>query len=156
MQLRQKGFSSVEVLVIVVVILVAAAIAIPRLLTSKMTPTETAAIGSLRSLNTALSTYSTLYSIGYPKALGQLAPAKRPSPAAADLTDELLASGMKSGYSFVYVPGPPDSNGLIATFTLGANPAVPGQTGSRYFFTDQTGVITFAYGHPATPADVPF
>jgi len=155
MQFRQKGFSLVEVVAIVVVVLIIAALAIPFLLTSKMTSAETAAVGSLRTLSTAFGTYSSQYSTGYPWALRQLAPAQHPSPAAADLTDGLLASGVKSGYSFVYVPGPRDAHGAITTFTLSANPAVPGQTGSRNFFTDQTGVITFAYGHPAGASDVP-
>jgi prepilin-type N-terminal cleavage/methylation domain-containing protein len=155
MQVRQKGFSLIELLVIVVVIVIVAALAVPRLLASKMTPTETAAVGSLRTLNAAVGTYSSEYAIGYPAALSRLGPAEHPSAAAADLTDGLLASGTKSGYTFIYVPAVADANGVIHAFIIRANPAVPGQTDSRYFFTDQTGVITFAYGHPAGPSDVP-
>ena len=156
MRFCQKGFSLVEVLVIVVVIVIIAVLALPHMLMSRMTAAETSAVGSLRTLNTALGTYSSQYNTGYPTTLSQLAPAAHPTATAADLTDGLLASGMKSGYAFAYATGVADAKGVINTFTLRANPVVPGQTGTRYFFTDQTGVVTFAFGRTAGPTDVPF
>ncbi|MBV9437011.1 MAG: pili assembly chaperone, partial [Acidobacteria bacterium] len=56
----------------------------------------------------------------------------------------------KSGYYFAYAQ---TNNGT--GFTLNGNPAAPGQTGSRYFFADQSRVIRFNPSAAAAPADNP-
>jgi hypothetical protein len=93
--------------------------------------------------------------MGFPAALSNLGPAATATPAAADLIDSTLMNGVKSGYSFIYVAGAPDANGFINSYTLNANPSAPGQSGIRYFYTDQSGVITYAYGTAASISDVP-
>jgi len=156
MRKQQKGFSLIELLVVVAIILIIAAIAIPNLLGARMSANEASSVGSIRTINTACITYSTTYSdIGFPAALSNLGPAVTADSTAADLVDSTIVSGVKSGYSFVYAAGAPDANGYISSYTLNANPSVPGQSGIRYFFTDQSGVITFAYGTAATSSDVP-
>ncbi len=151
----QKGFSLIELLIVVAIILIIAAIAIPNLLGARMSANEASAVGSIRTLNTACITYYATYSVGYPAALSNLGPAAAATPAAADLIDSTLTSGIKNGYSFVYAAGAPDANGFINTYTVNGNPSAPGQTGIRYFYTDQSGVITFAYGTAASVSDVP-
>jgi hypothetical protein len=42
-----------------------------------------------------------------------------------------------------------------ATFTVTAAPLEPGQTGTRYFFIDQTGVIRVSTNGPATADSEP-
>lgn len=156
MRKQQKGFSLIELLVVVAIILIIAAIAIPNLLGARMSANEASSVGSIRTINTACITYSTTYSnIGYPATLANLGPAVTADSTAADLVDSTIVSGVKSGYSFVYAAGAPDANGYINSYTLNANPSVPGQSGIRYFFTDQSGVITYAYGTAATSSDVP-
>jgi type II secretory pathway pseudopilin PulG len=143
----------IELLIVVAIILIIAAIAIPNFMGAKTSANESSSVGSLRTLNMACVTYSSTYSAGFPAALTNLGPSPTPDPTAADLIDSTLASGTKSGYDFVYVAGPADPNGMISTYTINANPSLPGQTGTRYFYTDDSGMITYAYGNPALNTD---
>jgi len=57
--------------------------------------------------------------------------------------DSTLASGTKSGYIFSDVICRSESTGLVISHGWGASPATPGETGQRYFCSDQTGVIKY-------------
>lgn len=137
---NQRGFSLIELLIVVAIILVISAIAIPNLLRSKEAANEASAVESMRTLNSASITYSNTYG-GYPKALKRLGPSAKPSSTSADLIDDLLASGVKSGYSFTWSAGVADAQGDYSTYSIKALPVKPQITGQRYFYTDQTGVI---------------
>jgi type IV pilus assembly protein PilA len=141
MRNKQKGFSLIELLIVVAIILIIAAIAIPNLLRSRMAANEASAVGSLRTLNTSCVQYFTTYGIGYPAALANLGPAATATSGTADLIDQVLAGGVKSGYTFTYTAGAADTAGIIDTYTITAIPTVIGTTGQRQFFTDQSGVI---------------
>lgn len=152
MRKTQKGFSMIELLIVVTIILIIAAIAIPNLVRSKMTASETAAVATLRTINTTCLMYSTTYG-GYPPSLSALGPPASGSAAgatAADLIDSVLATGAKSGYTFTYTAAPVVS-GQIPAYTVVAEPITRGSTGQRGFFTDQTGTIR---SNPAGLADV--
>lgn len=151
---RQGGFSLLELLIVVGIILVIAAIAIPNLLRSKMSANEASVVGTLRTVNSACINYSSSWGIGFPVGLSNLAPAKPATAAAADLVDSTVSGGTKSGYTLTYVSGAP-SNGKILTYSITASPVVPGKSGGRYFFTDQTGVIRYNSGAVATVASSP-
>jgi len=138
---KQRGFSLIELLIVVAIILIIAAIAIPNLIRSKMSANEASAIASMRTINTSCVEYSTTYNVGFPASLANLGPAATASSASADLIDSALASTVKSGYVFTYTAGTADSSGTINAYTLTAAPSVPGATGTRTFFTDQTNVI---------------
>ena len=142
MRNKQKGFSLIELLIVVAIILIIAAIAIPNLLRSKMAANEASAVGSMRTINTTATQYSTTYG-GYPSTLSNLGgPANGTATASsAELIDAVLAGGTKSGYSFSYTSGATDTNGNVLQYTMTAVPTSSGVTGQRTFFTDQTGVI---------------
>jgi len=155
MRNRQKGFSLIELLIVVAIILIIAAIAIPNLLGARVSANESSAVGSIRTLNLACITYSKIYTIGFPAALSNLGPTATATSASADLIDSSLMSGAKGGYNFVYAPGTPDTNGFFNSYDVNANPSAPGKSGVRYFYSNQSGQITYAYGTPASPSDVP-
>ncbi|MGD0841336.1 MAG: prepilin-type N-terminal cleavage/methylation domain-containing protein [Candidatus Acidiferrales bacterium] len=157
MRNREKGFSLIELLIVVVIILIIAAIAIPNLLRSKMASNEASAVGSLRTLNTACVTYSTNYG-GFPSslnALGGEGTSSAPTSTAAELIDNVLQSGSKSGYSFGFSASATDSAGNVDSYIINANPSNPGVTGLRYFYTDQTGVIRAETAGTAVSSDTP-
>ena len=156
MRNKQKGFSLIELLIVVAIILIIAAIAIPNLLRSKMAANEASAVGSLRTMVTADVTYNSTYGNQFAPDLPTLGgpPAASATCNASLLIDNTLANAIvaatpKSGYFFTYLAGTPITNnppGCTAgalSFAIQANPAVYGQTGNRYFCTDQTGVIRF-------------
>jgi type IV pilus assembly protein PilA len=147
---KQKGFSLIELLIVVAIILIIAAIAIPNLMRSKMAANESSAVGSLRTINTAMVTYATNFpTVGYASALTSLGNGASTTPCssgqqavstAACLIDSVLASGTKSGYNFFIgsLTGTP-----AVTYTSSATPVAPNQSGSRYFCSDQSGVIYY-------------
>jgi len=151
---NQKGFSLIELLIVVAIILIIAAIAIPNLLRSRMAANEASAVGSIRTVSTASVTYSTTYpSTGYPTSLTQLAPAASATSSSADLIDSVLSGGTKSGYTFKM------SNGSGASvpqtsYTVAAVP-VSSSSGTRGFYSDQSGVIRGDASGTATSTSAP-
>jgi prepilin-type N-terminal cleavage/methylation domain-containing protein len=158
MRNKQKGFSLIELLIVVAIILIIAAIAIPNLLRSKMAANEASAVGSLRTLNTACVTFSTTYG-GYPSSLvtmGGEGTSALPTSTSAELIDNVLQTGIKTGYSFSFSAAAADSAGNVDSYIINAAPITPGVTGIRYFYTDQTGVIRAnSAGAAATSSSTP-
>ena len=157
MRRTSEGFSLIELLIVVAIILIIAAIAIPNLLRSRIAANQASAIGSIRNINTAEITYSSSYGQGFSSTLAQLGPpASGPvSTAAAGLIDSVLAAGTKSGYLFIYTPALPDASGKYDGYDLTGSPVTPGQTGTAYYFTDQTHVIRANMTSTASAADSP-
>ena len=156
MKKQQKGFSLIELLIVVAIILIIAAIAIPNLLRSRMAANEASAVGSLRTINTAEVTYKTTYqSVGF-GSLAQLsyggAACTTATSSAACLIDDTLANATaapgKSGYTFTLANG-------TDTYTVNADPVKMDSSGTRGFFTDETGVIRYAAGAVASNTSTP-
>lgn len=116
------------------------------------------AVGSLRTINVAEVTYYAEYPTrGYSATLAQLGnptPNTQPGPEAAGLIDPALASGQKHDYRFTYAASPANERGLRTTYTVRADPKTP-DSGTRHFFTDETGVIRSERGKPAGPNSPP-
>lgn len=145
---KQEGFSLIELLIVVAVILVIAAIAIPNLVRSRMAAKEASAVASLRSINTSQVVYQSTYGPGFATKLADLsdggaaancAPAVTPTATSSCLIDAALASGTKSGYSFLYTPV--SVGATVMTYSVNADPTTSGSTGQRHFFTDETNLI---------------
>lgn len=152
----QRGFSLVELLIVVAVILIISAIAIPNFITSKLRANESGAIENMRTITSANVVYSTTWQVGYASTLATLGGnTAAPTQTAAGLLDSVLSSGNKSGYSYSYSAGTPDPGGNVDNYTINASPEIPGQTGVRYFYTDQTAVIRYNSTQAAGPTDLP-
>jgi type IV pilus assembly protein PilA len=151
------GFSLIELLIVVAIILIIAAIAIPNLLHSRMAANQASAVGTLRAINAAEITYASIYNAGYSSTLAQLGPPPgggAATSAAAGLVDSLVASGSKSGYTFVYTPVQ-GTSGTVVSYSVTASPISPGQTGQTYYYTDPSTVIRQNNSTVATASDSP-
>jgi len=165
---RASGFSLIELLIVVAIILIIAAIAIPNFLQSRMAANETATAATMRTFFTSAVAYSSTYQNGFPPTLATLGPPGGGGSTCqnADLIDNVLASGIKSGYYYVYVPSlqlpAPGSTCAVAgfaAFALNADPGPGGvdrgRVGRKSFFLDESGVIRFSLIAVAGPTDPP-
>jgi type IV pilus assembly protein PilA len=136
-------------------ILIVAAIAIPNLLRARMAANEASAVGDLRSFQYALGTYAAQCpQIGFPASLSNLGFAANTGSHPCDhagLVDNNMGREypIRFGYTFHYAVGLPDGTGKTTSFALSAEPVRTGNTGSRSFFVDQTGVVRVSSFGPA-------
>ena len=157
---KQKGFSLIELLIVVAIILIIAAIAIPNLLAARKSANESSAAGSLRTLNTTQVNFNTQFPLvgfaggaGGGTALVQLGPGTGACNG-ANLIDNQLAAGVKSGYTVVNEAAGPAG---VVYYNVVANPANTtacnaGQTVTDYAFSATP--ASTSVGHRAFCTDV--
>ena len=129
---RRAGFTLVEIMIVVAIVMTLATLAISGVLRARHNANEMAAVAACRTIATAAQNfYANSYPHTYPGSLSELVLPISDPP----YIDSVLASGTKQGYSFTYTFVDTES------FRLNANPVIPGKTGTRYFFCDETNVI---------------
>ena len=124
------GFSLVELLIVVTIIGIIASMAVPNLLRSKAAANEAVAISYMRSWTAAQELYHMRHGVY------------------ADADNQLFDEGLIDGHA------PADSHGY--TFSLDnppgsqytwwgrASPDIPGESGTRWFYINQTGVMRWS------------
>lgn len=123
---KKSGFTLIELMIVVAIIAIIAAIALPNLLRSRLQSNESAAIGNIRTINTAQITFNSANN-AYAESFEDL----------TDATPPFLDgdwTGAKNGYNFTL-------GGTTACFDVTAAPEEEGVTGNRTFFSDCSGVI---------------
>jgi prepilin-type N-terminal cleavage/methylation domain-containing protein len=154
---REEAFSLIELLIVVAIILVILAIAIPSLIRSRIAADQASAIESLRALGTSEVTYAAIFGTGYSPTLSALGPAPgggMATASAAGLIDDLLASGAKSGYRFIYTPTLPEASGnRYNGYMIQANPLQVGVSGLDFYYEDETHIIRMNTTAPAGSTD---
>jgi prepilin-type N-terminal cleavage/methylation domain-containing protein len=138
------GFSLVELLIALSILLILAAMAVPSYMAARARANEASAASSIRAIISAENLYRNTFGVFTTmSSLGQ-----------DYLTDNLLASGTKSGYVFSSTPGSFPS----LEFAADATPILsigPSATGQRNYYGDETAVIRFSLTGPADSTSPP-
>jgi type IV pilus assembly protein PilA len=139
----EAGFTLVELLIVMSVILILMTLAIPEMQKVIKKGNQTSAIQSLRTLDSMEGQYNSAFPThGFACTLAELggkAGSGPPSPEAAQLIPEDLATGVKAGYTFSITCGSKTTVNNIDqynSYEITAVPTAVGKTGDRGYCTE--------------------
>jgi type IV pilus assembly protein PilA len=145
---REAGFTLMELLIVISIMLILMLIAIPNFAGMKMQANETSAIQSLRAIYQAQIQFQTNYPAnGFSCSLPMLGGDPKsgaPSAQSAQVLQNDLSSGQKSGYTFNIVNCTKvtvNNQDMYTGYEVTAVPQAVGKTGHRGFCIDQQGEV---------------
>jgi type IV pilus assembly protein PilA len=147
----ESGFTLVELLIVMSVILILMVMAIPAMQKTIIRANETSALSSLRDLTQMEGEYASTYpQHGFSCSLqtlgGKAVSGTPPTAESAQLINEDLASGTKSGYTFAVTNCTKTTINNVDqynSYEITATPNSVGHTGNRGFCTDENAQIRF-------------
>jgi len=146
----ESGFTLIELLIVMSVILILMTLAVPAMQKVIKRGNQTSAIASLRMLNQMEGEYASNYpSHGFSCSLTALSgkpDSGPPTPEAAQLIPDDLATGTKAGYTFTIsncTKSTINNQDQFNTYQINAVPNSVGHSGDRGFCTDENAVIRF-------------
>jgi prepilin-type N-terminal cleavage/methylation domain-containing protein len=146
---RRRGFSLIELLIVIAIILIIITVAVPKFQKAQMFARDMGAQKAIQTIHQMEVQYQSQYG-RYANSLAELGPpaSGTATPAAADLIDSTLASGLKSGYKYTLT----GSNG---GYVITAVPETFGTSGSRTWYSDQSMTIHYNPGPELATAASP-
>lgn len=135
----RSGLTLIELMVVVALLAILIAMALPNLQNSRKAAHESRVIAFCNMIVTASAQYRLRY--------GEF-PRDEIDLMDSGMVPDYGGTAWFSAYAFQYV-GSPDG------WHLSATPAVPGYTGDRSFYVDQSGVIRYSDTAPATSVSTP-
>ncbi len=136
----KRAFTLIEIMVVVAIVIILITIAVPNILRSRVVANEGAAIANLKTIASACQSFH-IDNQQYPSILSDLSTAIPP------YIDNVLGTGQKQGYLFIYNSSDADH------FTVNANSANTGLLKGRYFYMDESAAIRVRNDAPAGPTD---
>lgn len=133
--MSKKAFTLIEIMLVMAILTLLSTVVIPISLRARHNANEVAAIASLRTINTACTSFfATQTPPTYPANLGALGSDIPPYIDAA-LANAASSATARRGYFYAYT--------LVNAnqFTCTATPAISSTTGTRVFFMDETGIV---------------
>lgn len=126
--LTRQGFTLLELMIVVAVLAIVMAVAIPSLRNARMAANESSTLQTIKTIVSVNEQYRFRFS-SFADTLGNL-------EAAGYIDGGFQADNEKSGYTYTYA-------GNASGYTITTDPTVPGSSGVRYFYCDQSGAIRF-------------
>lgn len=152
----KRGFTLIELMIVIAIIAIIAAIAIPNLLDARKAANEANAIAMLRAYHSAQGIYREQDKDGngtldFAQNSLQLVNAGLLNTPEAPAVAGGITYVNTGGYVLVNPGGGPPTQYIATIFTWSAysTPQEAGDSGDRYFFIDQTGVIRYSLWAPA-------
>lgn len=144
------GFTLIELLIVMSVMLILMTMIIPQVLKVTKTANQTSAIQSVRAIGSAELQYNSAYPAnGFScslAALGGVSGSGAPTAQLAQVLDQGVANGSKSGYTFNITnctKVPVGNQEMFTGYEVTAVPTSIGRTGDRGYCMDENNVIKF-------------
>jgi len=137
---RRSGFSLIELVIVVVIIAIIGAIAIPRLSRGSAGAADSAVVGNLRVLRSAIDLYATEHGGTYPSVTDIPSALTQYSNDAGSFSTSKSTSYPYGPYLLVVPPLPVGANKSTNAFTATA-PGATAAAGSGWYYDATTGTV---------------